>query len=136
MAYAGAQSQLLFIAQRKTDIQYRVMTITNRLDAISIKSSEAYKEHTLKVQNSMFNDESCGKITCEDCASKILSSDKSATAIDEEFNALREELKVQEDRLTQEKLSLETEHKYLNDQEEVYKEMRSNNVKSDHSYFQ
>lgn len=117
MAFLGMQLNQLNNQTRINDIQNRMIEIGYEKNETNQRLSQAMDK-----RNNLLNDNE----------SKLDTEKKNK--IERDFDILRQEIKMQEDRLNSEQNRLETEYKYIQQQNEAWKNRKDQNLKDSFKY--
>lgn len=127
MSLAVAHNNLLFIRQRRSDIEYRLLMVTNQLTRLAYEASAIEEEKQVRISdltNSYNADES------DDSLYEYITVN-----ISPDFDTRISQLNAIEKVYQQEKMQLETQSKEYSTLEESITKAVDSNIKNSFSYF-
>lgn len=127
MSLAVAHNNLIFIRQRRADIEYRLMMLTNQLTRIAYETCNIEEERQVQMNYLRENYDS------QDTESSL--EEYVSVHISPYFDSQLAQLNTLEKTIQQEKLQLETQSKEYATLEDSISKAVDSNIKNSFSYF-
>ena len=124
MGLAANQARLNFLTLRKSDLEYRLIMLTNQTQILATEQAEAVSKKAKALDK--FNSSE---------AAKDINVSFSNTAEYAEYETAMAQLEAAQTRLDNEQKALETEHQAISAEHENVQKLVDNNIKKSFGYF-
>ena len=124
MGLAANQARLNFLTLRKSDLEYRLIMLTNQVQALATEQAEVVSKKAKALEK--FN----GTEEAKDVKVSFSNTPEYA-----EYENAMAQLEVAQTRLDNEQKAVETEHQAISAEQEQVQKLVDNNIKKSFGYF-